>query len=300
MKTSIYYTDMADECATDDKARDTVPVMRKKISDNVTRTSMRIKNLEEARTLSLPQGAYITVECNSGEMNKDVRGEIVREVKNVLRTLASSCMREKPRVLVAGLGNRNVTADALGAEVIDRLIVTRKFIEETNSAGRGITNLAGIAPGVFGATGIESFDIIKGVCDRIGATLVIVVDTLATKKAGRLFKSFQITDAGLQPGSAVNGARQKIDSGNLGIPVIAVGVPMTIYARSLVYGGCEETAGADVKAQQKIRAAEKVLGEENISLLLTPKNVDDNVKICADVIADAVNLCFHNSTKKGI
>lgn len=296
MKKRINYTDMADESAENATGANTPQVSRRKISQNVSVSSLKIKNEEDAKRFQREKGSYLTVESCCGVNYKEVRRELKKEVKNALRTFVAEQLKGRPRVLVVGLGNGNVTADALGARVIEKLIVTRKIIEDDFYKSNRMINLAGLAPGVFGATGIESLDIVRGVAERIDATLIIVVDTLATSRAGRIFRSFQLTDAGLQPGSATGIPRPKINYKSVGIPVIAIGVPIAIYARSIVYDAVDK-ALPNASASAKINAVESVLGGENTSLLLTPKEVDEGVKYCAEIVADAINLCFHNTIK---
>lgn len=299
MKTTNFYSDMADECAERDYAANGLDISVNKVSENIVKTRLTIKNDAESKRLNRAKGKYVTLECKTKIVYKEIQRELAKEIKNTLRDFTAELIKGRPTVLVAGLGNRNVTADALGSLVIDGLIVTRSVIESDYSRNSKMLNVAGIATGVFGMTGIESLDIVKGVAERIGATLIIVIDTLASAKSARLFKSFQLTNAGLEPGSASGAGRQRIDFKTTGIPVIAVGVPLALYARSMIL---DAIAKSDVdKRISKAKSYDivtSVLGEENLSLILTPKEIDEGVKICAKIIAEGINMCFQNKTGK--
>ncbi|MEG1791583.1 MAG: GPR endopeptidase [Clostridia bacterium] len=275
----------------------------KKISDSITQRKMLVKTDLEAKELQKKKGIYITLECDGRITEREVQQDISKGIKNVLRDMTATLMGAKPTILVVGLGNEKVVADALGAMVVDDLIVTRNIIESDYTRGQRLKNVCAISTGVFGVTGIESFDIIKGIVDRIKASLVIVIDTLATTKISRVFKSFQLTNAGIEPGSASQSGRKAISQLSLGVPTIAIGVPLAMYARAIIFDSldCFKQMALDVRESGQIERrtlAVNVLGEGNLNLIVTPKDIDEAVKICAKIIADGINLTYQNTTEK--
>jgi len=133
--------------------------------------------------------------------------------------------------LVVGLGNANVTPDSLGPAVIENVIVTRHmFILNPEEVSEGISNVSAFAPGVMGNTGIETYDIVEAIVNKIKIDYVIVVDALAAKSVARVNKTIQVTNAGISPGSGVGNSRKELSKDTLGIPVIAIGVPTVVDA----------------------------------------------------------------------
>lgn len=300
MKSINFCTDMAIEAVDNKNFGDKYGVEIKKIGNYIVKSKLIVKTDEQSKELSKRKGLYITLDCKTRITHNDAQKELSHEIKSVLKDMTSTVIRGNPTILVVGLGNRDMTADALGTLVIDNLIVTRHLIESNSAINRRVTNVAGIAPNVFGVTGIESYDIVKGVIGQISADLVIVVDTLASSRATRLFNSFQITNAGIEPGSALGMNRRCLDFNSLGVPVIAIGVPLALYARSLLYDCILKIENKNLKIGQrdKYGIITDVLGEENLSMILTPKDIDSAVKICAKIIASGINLAFQNSSDK--
>lgn len=199
------------------------------------------------------EGRYVTVETDvllTG--GADERARLSRALASEIGRLAA----DFSRVLVVGLGNPAMTADALGAETCERLNV-----------GKG---LMCIAPGVSGTTGIESYDIVKGVTEQVRPDLVIAVDSLAAAATVRVGRVFQLCDAGITPGSGVSNHKKRLSKQNLGVPVIGIGVPLVVYASTII-----RDAGGDEEGFE--------------SLIVTPKDVDVYVTDAAEVIAEAVN-----------
>ncbi len=214
------------------------------------------------------QGRYITVETSyvrAGQKTgfSKVAKEIARSITEL--TDARDC-------LIVGLGNPDMTADSLGKRVLDRVLITRHL-----SAGKDVPVLGGICPNVLGVTGIESYDIVKGVADRIKPGCVIAVDSLAGATVGRIASAFQISDAGITPGSGVSNHRARLDKKSLGCQVLSLGVPLVVYASTLIEDATNGSADYD---------------PEIGSLIVTPKDIDLYVSSCADIIARAVNLAF--------
>ena len=208
-----------------------------------------------SKKIGKPAGNYVTVESRiAAEGNAARFRRLSKAIADVLRELA-------PDVLTVGLGNKLLTADALGCLTIEKTVVyvTEKYAVRV------------FAPGVAGVTGIESYDVIKGLVEAVAPDLVIAVDSLCASKVSRIATSFQLSDAGITPGSGVKNARKSLSRDTLGVKVISIGVPMVVYASTiLAEGGAGFSGGED--------------------MVVTPKDVDIMVENCAEIIAGAINM----------
>ena len=240
----------------------------KAITKTLKRTDVFVDK-EMSEQLKKPQGKYITVETDavkSGKRNEFDR--VAKEFSCALKELiiGKSC-------LIAGLGNPNMTADALGKKTVQRLMITRHLPKDKDTP-----SVSCVVPNVLGVTGIESFDIVKGVVDRTSPDTVIVIDSLASAATSRLAAAFQASDAGITPGSGIGNHRMRFDKGSLGCNVVSIGVPLVVYASTII----EDAVGANNDGYDK----------EFASLVVTPKDIDLFVDDCAEIIARAVNICF--------
>ena len=193
-----------------------------------TVTEIKIVNEDGEKAIGKPKGRYITVDVPS--FSTDF--ELLDGRLDMLVTEIRSLIPEEGTVLAVGLGNRELTADALGPEFADGIFVTRHISKELSEA-MGFENLrsvASIAPGVLGQTGIEAFEIIESVSEKIKPSCIIVADALAAHDISRLGNTVQLSDTGISPGSGVGNRRKEISKNTLGIPVIAIGVPTVISA----------------------------------------------------------------------
>ncbi len=210
-----------------------------------------------------PCGKYTTLETRavvSG--NSEDYGRVSDALGRSIREYCKSC----DKILCVGLGNPDLTADALGDRVFKKLAVTRHVNPDKY--------LCALTPNVLGMTGIESFDIISAVADRIKPDAVIVVDSLTAAATDRIATAFQVTDSGITPGSGVDNHRRRLDEKSLGRKVVSVGVPLVVYSSTIArdYCGGAERSGGD--------------------MIVTPKDVDILVEDCATVIAGAINGAF--------
>lgn len=253
MKNRMLMTDMAVEFCKTPHVRD----------DGVIRYyEVNVDGGMSAR-IGRPRGKYTTLETRS--VLDGNRGEYGR-VSDALASCLSSYCDGCDKVLCVGLGNPDLTADALGDRVFKRLSVTRHLNDKKY--------LSALAPNVLGMTGIESYDIIAAVADRIKPDVVVIVDALTAAAANRIASAFQITDSGITPGSGVDNHRVRLDRDSLGVRVVSVGVPLVVYASTIARDYCS--------------AAESGRGD----MIVTPKDVDILVEDCAKIIADAVNAAF--------
>ena len=161
-------------------------------------------------------------------------------------------LEDSMTALVVGLGNWNVTPDALGPRVVSKLMVTRHLKELVpDSIDEGIRPVCAIAPGVLGITGIETYEIIKGIVEKIKPNLILCIDALASRKLERVNRTIQIGNTGISPGSGVGNKRMEISERTLGVPVIAVGVPTVVDAATMANDTIDLVLDAMIKEATK-------------------------------------------------
>lgn len=241
-----------------DLARELTRSSNKKIDEKISSTNVVIDEALSKKT-GKPQGRYVTIESGAVvEGDASLYPRMAKAIADVLKTLAGDCKR----VLTVGLGNRLLTADALGSLVLENLAVMNEC---------GDVVMQTLAPSVVGVTGIESYDVIRGVVDVVRPDAVFAVDSLCAAKVGRIATSFQLCDAGITPGSGVKNARKPLSKQTLGVKVVSIGVPMVVYASTISLEG-----GGDNRFEE--------------DFVVTPKDVDVMVERCAKIIADAINV----------
>ena len=195
-------------------------------------TTLEIINEEGEKLFNRKAGIYITIEAEGlGENNDFYNERVIEIISRQIDALIRPCISKNNKLLVVGLGNRNVTADSLGPDVVDKLIINSHIHGEKDEIS---VRLSALSPGVMAQTGIETSSIIKGIADEIDPGVIIVIDALAARNTQRLNKTIQISNRGINPGSGVGNHRTGITSDNIGVPVIAVGVP-TVIDLSLIH-----------------------------------------------------------------
>ena len=192
---------------------------------------------------------------------------------------------------MAGLGNRNITSDALGPYALDNTIVTRHLIEKIPEYFGEMRSVAAIAPGVLASTGMETEEIIGAVSKNEDISLIIAVDALASRSIKRLCRTVQISDTGISPGSGVGNHRNALNRETLGVPVIAIGVPTVVYAGTLAY---------DIAVNAGIDANESELSIYSGDLIVTPRDIDENIRDMAKLIGYGINLALQDITVEDI
>lgn len=233
-------------------------------SEKTKVTEIRVTNEEGEKALGKRCGRYITVEVPPFSSD----GELLDGRLDALVDSFKSVIPKDGTVLVAGLGNRSMTADALGPECADRIFVTRHIGSEL-AAALGLENLrsvAAFAPGVLGKTGIEASELISGVASVVKPSCIIAVDALAAMDLKRLGNTVQISDTGISPGSGVGNKRKEISDRTLGVPVIAVGVPTVISAYTVAQNVIEESK-ADIDISDSSRYAEYIVASREADLI---------------------------------
>ena len=237
-------------------------------------TDIEIKSERGAEMLQKERGRYVTI--NLPDMLLDPDGE--KAVENALSDILLDLIPSFGTVLVVGLGNAEITPDALGPLVAGKILSTR-HIPKDIAAKTGLSDLRSVCSipvGVLGQTGIESEETVRAVAKAVSASSVVLVDALAAASMGRLFNTVQITDTGISPGSGVQNKRKKISSETMdGISVIAIGVPTVTDADSII----SESGG--------------VSPAEN--MVVTPKDIDRLITASAKVVSKALNRALFPS-----
>ena len=222
-------------------------------------TSITVSSDESCRVLGKPKGRYVTIDLQPYFQRQDhyfARG--VRCLSRELRALLPQ-LRKEDAVLVAGLGNRQLSCDAVGPVAVDNLLITRHMITALPRQFQHFTPVAAIATGVVGQTGIETLELIAGTSERIAPAAVIVIDALCARSRHRLCSTVQLSNTGLVPGSGVGNHRQAIDCAALGVPVIAVGIPTVIAGTTLA----RELTGEEI--------------QQDTDLFVTPRDISSRV-----------------------
>jgi spore protease len=191
---------------------------------------------EGEKTIGKKQGQYLTIEV-IGIRQSDT--ELQHKVEKVFASefaqfIKQHGINEDASCLIVGLGNWNVTPDALGPQVCENLIVTRHLFQlQPGNVEEGFRPVSALSPGVMGLTGIETSDIIFGVVEKTKPDFVIAIDALASRSIERVNATIQISDTGIHPGSGVGNKRKELSQETLGIPVFAIGVPTVVDAVSI-------------------------------------------------------------------
>lgn len=239
-------------------------------------TKITIKDEIGAATLKKPIGIYTTVEVppfTDNFKNEELISAITESLKELIPSKGSA--------LVVGLGNREITPDALGPKVASGILATRQITDEIRriSGIEGMRNVSVLAPGVLGQTGIEAFNLLHAVTGEIKPAFLIVIDALASRYLKRLGCTVQMSDSGIEPGAGVGNARREISRKTLGVPVIAVGVPTVVDATTLV---SDLTGGNG-----------EIANPEGRQMIVTPREIDLLISRASALIADCINRALH-------
>ncbi|MDY3919771.1 MAG: GPR endopeptidase [Candidatus Limivivens sp.] len=270
-------------------------------------TTVVIETENGAKTMGKPVGTYITMEApHMSAPDEDYHREISEELAGHLERLMGE---QKKAVLVVGLGNRDVTPDALGPCVVNNIQITRHMLREFGPASMGgqAVEVSGIVPGVMAQTGMETLEIIKGVVEETKPDLILVIDALAARSTRRLSRTIQITDTGINPGSGVGNHRNGINKQVLGIPVIAIGVPTVVDAATIVNDTMEnlvETMDASEQMRnfggalgtlnkvEKHQMIRELISPHLNTMFVTPKDIDETMKRISYTISEGINLAL--------
>lgn len=249
--------------------------------DGIRITRMEIQTQDAAQTLGKPMGCYVTAEVKSFAPN----GDGVHAGVEVLGEELTRLLPKQGAVLVVGLGNTQITPDALGPRAASYVLATRHIGQQlAGEIGLGsLRPVCVLSPGVLGQTGMETGEIIRGLVQSLSPVAVVVVDALASRRLARLGHTVQMTDTGVTPGSGVGNARARIDQGTMGVPVIAVGVPTVVDALTLVSDMAEQ-AGVQLRQEQ----AEREVEPEGTRMIVTPREIDLLIEHAAKAVGLAI------------
>lgn len=239
----------------------------------VSFTKISITDESGAEALGKPVGTYITAEIPSLVKSAACDEAVIESVGEELRQL----LPDDGTVLVVGLGNTDITPDAIGPRSVDNILATRHIGKElSDSIGLGdLRPVAVFVPGVLGKTGVETAESVSGLVRTVNPSSVIVIDALAARRLRRLGNTVQMSDAGIVPGSGVGNSRAAINKESTGVPVISVGIPTVVDAQTLV---------SDLTDNEK-----EISREENKSMIITPREIDLVVERASKIIGLAVN-----------
>ena len=276
-------------------------------------TRVIVENAEGAEKLGKDIGEYITLEVpmldqTDVSYHREITGEVARQLKKLIPDIKNK------KILVAGIGNREMSPDALGPMVAEHLFITRHLIREygkTSDITRGMGCVSALSPGVMAQTGIETREILLGTVNMTKPDVLIAIDALAARNAHRLNKTIQITNTGIAPGSGIGNRRFGINEESMGIPVIAIGIPTVIDAATIV----NDTVGnlLEVLNQTKTGLSEKIqesvsyfddqeryqlmrelMAPEMMHMFVTPKNIDEIIVQMSYTLSESINQICHS------
>lgn len=256
----------------------------------ITRVVIETKN--GSKMMGKPIGTYITLEAPAMAVpDEHYHEEISRELARQLKTLMPG-MEKELSVLVVGLGNRDVTADSLGPNVVDNLTITRHMVKEFGRAAFNrdkVHMVSSLVPGVMAKTGMETGEIIKGVVEMTAPDVVVVIDALAARSIKRLNRTIQITNSGIHPGSGVGNYRNAITEESLGVPVVAVGVPTVVDAATIVSDAFDKILL--LSGEEPLENQDNFFGSlgELYNMYVTGKDVDYEIRQISHIICNALH-----------
>ena len=261
-----------------------VPGVETKIDDSDNDflfTEVNILSDEGASLLNKPIGNYITIE--SKYMNDEVESidkKIINKLASTIKDI--SHIVKKDSVLVVGLGNSDVTPDAIGPKVVDNLSITRHLIE--------------YAPELVNENTRAVSAIVKGIVEKTKPDLVIVVDALAAKDMNRISRTIQVSNTGITPGSGVKNNRFSLTRESLGVPVIAVGVPTVVGVPTIVNEAIEYVSEKipDVKTPlENENYMQNILENKDFDFMVTPNDIDDIISNISRLVSEGINSALH-------
>ena len=303
----------ARELASEKEQSDEVDGIEVSVEDlcggNVKETWVEVYNEAGAKAMGKPVGNYITIESDAMKENDtEIHEEIMKILAKRLEKLRK--LKKSAVVLVVGLGNWNITPDALGPKVVSKILVTRHLSGNLPKELEGnVRPVSAISTGVMGLTGIETAEIIKGIADRIKPDLVIAIDALAARRTSRINSTIQISDTGINPGAGVGNKRMTLNEQAVGAPVIGIGVPTVVDAATLVNDTMDRMLAAmaeqapegseffnmldSLANEEKYHLITEILNPYAGNMFVTPKEVDSVIERLSNIIANGINIALH-------
>ena len=279
-----FRTDLAVEAIENHKTAAALPHVRQsdRTLEGFAVHEVLILSEDAAREIGKPQGRYLTLELDALiRREEDAFPRACKALSTLLRELLPH-PNDGP-VLIAGLGNRMITPDAIGPQTADHVIATRHLVAQSPAIFADWRPVSALAPGVLGQTGVETGEVICGVLDRVRPAAVIAVDALAAGRLSRLLRTVQLADTGITPGAGVGNARAALNKETLGVPVIAVGVPTVVDGATLAH---------EISSQLGQPACE-ALDDLSQPVMITTRDIDREVADISRMIGYAVNMALH-------
>lgn len=292
-----------------------------KIDEDISVIDIEITDEAGAQAFGKPRGRYVTLEIQG-----------LSEQKNGIKERAAAALADELgkfvkrsyylKALIVGLGNEKVTPDSLGPHTADKVKITSHLFELFGCRGdEDYSNVCGFNPSVTGVTGLETAELISRVVSMANPDVVIAIDALAAKDIRRLSTTIQICDTGIMPGAGMGNHRKEISEKTIGCPVISIGVPTVIDARTLILDAAAELGERDAAPQNPAgqnmteRIAEQIAAVQNpaeqkqvadarkkienyleeacFDMIVTSTDIDEIIKDFADIISNAINITLH-------
>lgn len=297
-------TDLALEASESLKTRDGhlngVSVEEKNVPEvDAVITKVQIETKNAAKRMGKPVGTYITMEVPGlAEDDTGFHDKISKLLAEQIRELLGQDEKlEEKSIMIVGLGNRAVTADALGPKVIDHLSVTRHILNTYGKEAytKAVPSISAMEPGVMAKTGIETSEMVAGVVKNTNPDFLIVIDALAARSTKRLYTTIQISNTGISPGSGVGNHRNAINEEVMGVPVLAIGIPTVVDAATIVGDACEAWWHESLKEPGPFPEEVRKYFRDLKNMYVTTKEIDEIVECISYTVSEALNSALHGT-----
>ena len=276
------------------------------VNEKIKVTRVKITTDKAEQAIGKLKGDYITIDIKKiNLLTEEEKEEAANTLASELKKLVNEKVQGKDDILVVGLGNEEVTPDALGPNVIKEVEVTRHIIKYLPQyIDENARPVSAIAPGVLGTTGIETLEVIKGVVENTKPKLLVVIDALASRSMDRISSTIQLSNTGIVPGAGVGNTRKEISQNTLGIPVIAVGIPTVVETAVVVNDALnifieklQEEAKSNeylnkLKEQDNYEQIKEALIPKEFNFIVTPKEIDELVLNMSEIVAMGINMAL--------
>ena len=245
---------------------------------DLIKTHIEIENEKGAKILGRDVGSYTSIFIDKLDpYNTEIKNYVIFSLSEIIKDYIQKVCKNAKTFMVVGVGNKNYVSDSIGPEVLSQIIITRHAkINNPKVLDSRLKSVCAISPSVLGVTGIETIDIVCGVCEKVKPDIIIVIDSILANSYNYIGKCFQISTNGLVPGSGVDNTQKKLDANSLKTPVISIGVPLVVSCASIAK---EYLENFDSKLE---------------NLIVTKKDIDIIVSTCANIVATSVNMAIHN------
>lgn len=245
---------------------------------DLLKTHIEILNDKGSKYFNRDIGSYTSIYTDKlTPYDTDIRNYCIEVLSEIIKDYIFKINKKAETFLIVGIGNKNYVSDSIGPLVTNQIIITRHAkLNNPNILDKRLKTVCALTPSVLGQTGIETYDIVKGVVENVSPDVVILIDSILSKSYNYIGKCFQVSNNGLTPGSGVENARKILDENSLKVPVISIGVPLVISANNLVSDYIDNNI------------------EELNNLIVTNKEIDILVKNSAQIVATSINMAIHN------